>query len=251
MPYYVNGQEFMSSALAKAASPGGYSITTTYPGGVNPYYKGTSAVSPAASKAMQNAIAYYQEGGGYGKGVEAQLERGRVKALASGMQSLVSAGLGGTSLGAGLGKKYEEEVAAPMRAQVESQRAQAISGLEMAKAQIIQGATEADRSRALQEYLALLQSQSSYRPTVSQPIVQPQSVTQQPTVQQSVTQPVANKTEEPYKDVPYSQSLVSTAYKPSKYANMSWQEMIASGGVTLQEGKQPSLESLYQGGWTG
>jgi len=118
-----------------------------------------------------------------------------------------------------------------MRAQVESQRAQAISGLEMAKAQIIQGATEADRSRALQEYLALLQSQSSYRPTVSQPIVQPQSVTQ--------------LTQKPYEDVPYS-SLLSNGGGYSPYAAAGY-GLSAGGNVSLEK----SQEKLYQGGWTG
>jgi len=146
-----------------------YTRTTTYAGGVT-----TGAgfgrraaptagptVDPAAMSAMQKAIAHYQPGGGFGKGTEAALERGRKKAVTSGAQSLVSAGLGGTTMGAGLGKKYEEEVAAPMRARVEETRAEAISGLEMAKARIIQSTTEAGRSRALQEYLAKLQQSTS------------------------------------------------------------------------------------------
>lgn len=122
---------------------------------------GGGGMDPAASEAIRKAIAYYQKDGGFGKGVEAGLERGRTKMMASGMQSLVSAGLGGTTMGAGLGKKYEEEVAAPMRARVEETRAEAISGLEMAKARIIQSTTEAGRSRALQQYLARLQQSTS------------------------------------------------------------------------------------------
>jgi len=116
---------------------------------------------PAAMSAIQKAMALYQKGGGYGKGVEAGLERGRVKAVAGGMQGLVSAGLAGTTMMGGLGKKYEEEVAMSARARVEETRAGAISGLQTLKAQIIQGATEAGRSRALQQYLAQLQSATS------------------------------------------------------------------------------------------
>ena len=71
---------------------------------------------------------------------------------------MVSAGLAGTSMPAGLGKKYEEEVAMPARARVEETRAQAMAGLETLKAQITQGATESARSRALQKYIAQLQS---------------------------------------------------------------------------------------------
>ena len=129
---------------------------------------GGGGVNPAASSAIDKAIAYYGEGGGYGKGTEAALERGRTKALASGAQGLVSAGLSGTTMMAGLGKKYEEEVGAPTRARLEESRGQAISSLEMTKAQIVQGATESDRSRALQTYLAELQSAPSQQgPTVT------------------------------------------------------------------------------------
>ena len=115
-------------------------------------------VDPATSAALEKAISYYSPEGGYGKGVEAGLERGRVKTVASGMQGLVSAGLAGTTMAGGLGKKYEEEVAMPARARVEETRAQAISGLQVLKAQITQGATEAARTRALQKYLAQLQA---------------------------------------------------------------------------------------------
>lgn len=119
---------------------------------------GGGGVDPATSAALEKAIAHYGPEGGYGAGVEAGLERGRVKAVAGGMQGLVSAGLAGTTMMGGLGKKYEEEVAMPARARVEETRAERISGLEVLKAQIIQGATEAARTRALQTYLARLQA---------------------------------------------------------------------------------------------
>ncbi len=140
------------------------------------------AVAPEATSAMQKAIEYYQPGGGFGKGTEAALARGETRTVASGAQSLVSSGLTGTTMMAGLGKKYQEEVAAPMRARVEETRAGAISGLEMMKAQIIQGATESARSSALQKYLAQLQSDTSIaagaaRQPVSQPTQQPMQIT--------------------------------------------------------------------------
>ena len=119
------------------------------------------AIDPATSEAFDKAIAHYGPEGGYGKGVEAALERGRTKAVAGGMQGLVSAGLAGTTMMGGLDKKYEEEVAMPARARVEETRAEKISGLEVLKAQITQGATEAARTRALQTYLARLQSDTS------------------------------------------------------------------------------------------
>lgn len=98
-------------------------------------------------RAFAEAKAPYQPGGTFGAGVEAGLERGRVKATTAGMQSLVSAGLAGTSMGAGLGKKYEEEVAAPIRLQVESQRSQALSGIQMAYLDMMYRIQEAKRQR--------------------------------------------------------------------------------------------------------
>ena len=63
---------------------------------------------------------------------------------------MVSAGLAGTSVMAGLGKKYEEEVAAPTRAGVESERAQRLSSLYATRAGAEQGGFESAQSRALQ-----------------------------------------------------------------------------------------------------
>lgn len=115
-------------------------------------------MSSAALAAIQKAKALYAPGGGFGKGVEAGLERGRVKAMASGMQGLVGAGLAGTTMAGTLGKKYEEEVAAPTRLGVEERRAQALAGLEMGEAGMRQGAVESSAQRNLQLYMAELQS---------------------------------------------------------------------------------------------
>lgn len=146
------------------------------------------AVAPEASSAIQRAIEQYQPGGGFGKGTEAALARGETRAVASGAQSLVSTGLAGTTMMAGLGKKYQEEVAAPMRARVEETRAQAISGLEMTKAQIIQGATESQRASALQKYLAQLQSDTAITASAArQPTIMPTA--QAPTMPMRTTQP--------------------------------------------------------------
>lgn len=119
---------------------------------------GGSALPGAAKTAFREAIAQYEPGGGFGKGVEAGLERGRTKALASGMQSMVSAGLAGTTAAAGIGKKYEEEVAAPTRAGVESERAQRISQLKAALATAEQRGYETAEDRALRSELTRLQA---------------------------------------------------------------------------------------------
>ncbi len=112
----------------------------------------------SAGAALQRAKAQYAPGGGFGKGVEAGLERGRVKAMASGMQGLVGAGLAGTTMAGGLGLRYEEEVAAPVRAGVEERRAQAISGIETQEAGMGFQAGQAGAQRGLQKYIADLQA---------------------------------------------------------------------------------------------
>lgn len=131
-------------------------------------------INKAALAAIQRAKAYYEPGGGFGKGVEAGLERGRVKAVSAGMQHLVGAGLAGTTMAGGLGKRYEEEVGMPARLGVEERRAQAISGIEMAQAGMGFQAGEAGAQRSLQLYIAELQANLQReemmrrdRPTVS------------------------------------------------------------------------------------
>lgn len=180
---------------------------------------------PAAMSALQRAMEYYQPGGGYGKGVEAGLERGRTKAVAGGMQSLVSAGLAGTTMAAGLGKKYEEEVGMPARARVEETRAGALSGLEAMKAQIIQGATESARSRALQTYLAQLQTgtslalSSARQPSLVRTGAPAQAPTPTPTRQQ------------PAYEFPRAPSLVSAG--------------AGGGGMPTTEMLEPAPESWF------
>ena len=156
-----------SEAVAYAQRAGGGTITPTGSsyGGIS--YKVTPAPSAGrttrastptlpsgARAAWEKAIAQYGPEGGYGVGVEAALERSGKKALASGMQGLVSAGLAGTTMPAGLGKKFEEEVAMPARAQVEETRAQAIANLQAAYAEAQQRGYETAEDRALRERLS-------------------------------------------------------------------------------------------------
>jgi len=74
----------------------------------------------------------YAPGSSFMKGAEAMIERGKEREVARGMQSLVSAGLAGTTRAAGLGRLYEEEVAMPARLRLEDLRtrslAQAMAG---------------------------------------------------------------------------------------------------------------------------
>ena len=136
-------------------------------------------VSSAARSAIQKALAQYAPGDGYGKGIEAGLERGRIKSTASGMQNLVSAGLASTTMAGGLGKKYEEEVAAPTRAQMESTRAQAIAALQSMLAQMEQGGYQSALSRSSQEFQTMLgMPRSSSSPAPTAPIASTAPVTQ-------------------------------------------------------------------------
>jgi len=143
----------------------------------------TPSVSSEARSALQSAMARYAPGGGFGRGIEAGLERGRTQALSSGMQNLVSSGLAGTTMAGGLGKKYEEEVAAPARANLESIRAERISALQAMLAQMEQagyqsklgmrfGASESALGREFSASQAALNRAMSTggRPSGGQPI---------------------------------------------------------------------------------
>lgn len=78
-------------------------------------------------------IGRYEEGGTFMKGIESQIERGRTKSVAQGMQSLVSSGLSGTTTAAGLGKKFEEEVGTPARMQAQDIAMERLSAAERDK----------------------------------------------------------------------------------------------------------------------
>ncbi len=85
-------------------------------------------------KLYEAAKAMYAPGGKFMAGTEAGIERGRKKAVASGMSGLASAGLAGTSMMGGLGLKYEEDVAAPTRARATSARVGALAGIMQSQA---------------------------------------------------------------------------------------------------------------------
>lgn len=114
---------------------------------------GAATAGPAVSKealaALSAAKEQYAPGGDYSSGLEAGLDRSRKKAMASGMQNLVSAGLANTTMGASMGRQFEEEVAMPARADLESRRASALSGLSVLEAQMEQGGSQSALNRSL------------------------------------------------------------------------------------------------------
>ena len=139
---------------------GGYTVTTTkkpvqyaapanQEGGSGGGQNSGGGLTDAAKSAYGKAIDQYAPGGGYMKGIEAGIKRGGTRAVASGMQGLVSAGLSNTTQAGGLGKKYEEEVGAPIRAQAESQRVQGLASLYAALGGAEQGAFEGSAGRGL------------------------------------------------------------------------------------------------------
>ena len=65
--------------------------------------------------ALQSYADVFRPGGEYGAGTEAMIQRGGEKAVAGGMQSLVSAGLANTTMPMHLQQTYEEEVGMPTR----------------------------------------------------------------------------------------------------------------------------------------
>jgi len=106
-------------------------------------------LTTTARTAFGQAIDQFKPGGGYMKGIEAGLDRGRTKAVASGMSGLVSAGMSNTTQAGGLGKRYEEEIGAPTRAGAETQRMQNLASLYAALGGAEQGAYEGSAGRGL------------------------------------------------------------------------------------------------------
>ena len=70
----------------------------------------------------------FRPGGEYGAGVEALLGRGKKRAVAGGMQSLVSAGLAGTTMPMHLEQTFEEEIGMPTRMRSEDIRMERLGG---------------------------------------------------------------------------------------------------------------------------
>ena len=197
------------------------------------------------SRSFQKAMAPYAPGGSFGKGVEAGLVRGKTQSMASGMNALIGSGLAGTTMAAGLGKKYEEEVAAPIRAGVESTRAQNLSALNVSLAQTQQGASQFNRSmtqntnqfnasQAMQKYMADLQAGGQAGQLglgYAQLNAQNRATAATPTAAPTMAAPSNNNFRVP--------KLAPNLFKP---ATLSFPK---AAPIT-----KPN-EAAYQGGWTG
>lgn len=111
----------VSTEFGKAGDSAGYQV-------VDPGYG-----DPSAGLGLwDQVIALYEPGGAYGAGAMASYYAGMRKSLAEATQSLVSAGLYGTTTTASLAPRYEQEIGVPFRLSLAEQqtqaRAQALAG---------------------------------------------------------------------------------------------------------------------------
>lgn len=108
---------------------------------------------------LEQSAGLYAPGGGFGAGALADIERAKGKDIASATQSLVSSGLYGTTIAAGLPKKYEEEVSGPARLRVEDIRKERYAGALGQKAGFIERRT--DKGPEMGLFASLMQGASS------------------------------------------------------------------------------------------
>lgn len=80
-------------------------------------------------EALESYADIFRPGGEYGAGIEAMIGRGEKKAVAGGMQSLVSAGLAGTTMPMHLQQTYQEEIGMPTRMRAEDVRMERLGGV--------------------------------------------------------------------------------------------------------------------------
>jgi hypothetical protein len=113
---------------------------------------------------LDKVVSAYSPGGAFGAGTEAMLERQREQYLGSATQQLISSGLYGSTMAAGLGKKFEEEVGMPTRAKLEDIRMQAYTEALGQKAGFIERIEE---ERPSFETIAGLTQQAAAKPQES------------------------------------------------------------------------------------
>lgn len=112
---------------------------------------------------LNRIIQRYSPGGEFGKGEEALLGRAKTKAMASSQQQLVSAGLAGTTVGAGRGQRWEEEIGMPERLRLEDVRSQRLSEAMGAKAGYLERTeTRAEQTRLAEQQMTQQQEQAEW-----------------------------------------------------------------------------------------
>ncbi len=115
-----------------------------------------------ALQIYDEVISTYQPEGGFLAGAEAELGKQKGRAVAGQEQSLVSSGLFGTSITAGLGQKWEAEVGQPARLKLEDVRMGRLTEALQAKAGVIERRDDIGPDYAT---IAALSQQAGARPT--------------------------------------------------------------------------------------
>jgi len=155
MPYIgAGGKEYMSSVLAKASMPGGYTQTTStsQPDWLSSLVQASQASNAANNQRAQQAMAIYDEiinryqpGGSFETKSLAELERLKKRSVreqfGQSEQQAISGGMFGVQrpTRAGMGMKWEETVGAPARLSLEDVLMQRLSGAQQNKASFIEG----------------------------------------------------------------------------------------------------------------
>lgn len=90
----------------------------------------------------KNIASAYAPGGTFGRGQLEQYQRRKTKDIASQRQQLISSGLSGTTISAGLEQGYESEVGTPFRLQLADLQTQRFAAAQQAQAGFIERRTD-------------------------------------------------------------------------------------------------------------
>jgi hypothetical protein len=133
-------------------------------GGVDSANAATAAREEEIRGLFDEIVKYYSPGGAFGQGTEAMLDRQETQYLGQATQGLISAGLFGSTMTAGIPKKFQEEIGIPTRAKLEDIRGQAYAGALGQKAGFIERIKDESPSY---ETLANLSAQAASAPKPS------------------------------------------------------------------------------------
>ena len=150
----AGGQKFMSSVLAKASLPGGYTRTVGPGSGGSGRGVAQSALQRwlgtqrqargmfgQAEQPLRESVQMFQPGGGYGQGQAMLLKEQARQAQAEALSSQVATGMSSGSLATGTGLRVKRDLAQGLagvedvRTQFLTQALQSLSGLRGRRAQ--------------------------------------------------------------------------------------------------------------------
>ena len=175
----AGGQKFMSSVLAKASMPGGYTRTIGPGSGGSGRGVAQSALQrwlgtqrqargmfTGAEQPLQQSVQMFQPGGGYGRGQAMLLQEQARQAQAEALSTQVSTGMSSGSLATGTGLRVKRDLAQGLagvedvRTQFLAQALQSLAGLRGQRAQTL-SATQDPVSMPYLSYLGGVESRAS------------------------------------------------------------------------------------------